>query len=316
MKAFITGLVLIAVSGGALIWHLATRAAPAALTVGPARTVPCMVWRAERGHATVWLCGSFHLLREEDYPLPGPYGRAFAEARVLVTESPHDPAEATARRALVLQKGQWPPGERLEQHLSVEAWAKVRADCAEMGLDAGTLAPMKPWQAAFHVANYSMQSLGYQPARGLESYFSALAGSRTLAALETLEEQIARVDSLDAATQEAMLVRMAEEGKRAKERAGSLIEAWREGDARRLASLNAESMDELPAVRKALMEERHAVWLPQIEKYLDGTEPVMVLVGALHLCGRGSLLELLEAKGAKLTQMTWTTTRPVAAEGK
>ena len=58
------------------------------------------------------------------------------------------------------------------------------------------------------------------------------------------------------------------------------------------------------------MDDRHAAWLLQLEKYLDGGETVMVIVGALHLCGSGGLVELLEAKGAKLTQMEYKTTRP------
>jgi uncharacterized protein YbaP (TraB family) len=96
----------------------------------------------------------------------------------------------------------------------------------------------------------------------------------------------------------------------AKIRLTDLAEAWREGDVRKLLALSETDLADLPAVKKALLDDRHAAWLPRLEKYLDGRETVMVMVGARHLCGRGSLVELLEAKGAKLTQMEYQTTRP------
>lgn len=310
MKAIITGLVLIAISGGALIWHLATRTAPSQQPSGTERTAHCMVWKAERGHATVWLCGTFHMLRQEDYPLPQPFLTAFAEAVTLVTESPRDPATSAERQARVIARGQLPPGETLEQKLSPPAWAKLRDACAAVDLNIAVLQPMKPWQAVFHLTNHALQRIGYRPALGLETRFIASAGDRKLAALETLDAQLDAFDSLDGGTQEAMVQRAAEEVKDAKKRMEEMSEAWHEGDTRRLLALDDSTMDSHPALKKMVLDDRHAAWLPQLEKYLDGTEPVMVLVGSRHLCGRGSLIELLEAKGVKLTQMEYRTTRP------
>jgi uncharacterized protein YbaP (TraB family) len=310
MKAFITGLVLIAISGAAIIWHLATRSGPPSRPQGPERTTLCMVWKAERNRATVWLCGSFHLLRPEDHPIPEPYEKAFSAAKILVTESSREPAQMADRQARSVAAGKLPPGETLEQRLSAPAWEALRNACSTVDLSPATLQPMKPWQAAVHLTNYSMQRLGYQPALGLETWFTAKPGGRTLAGLETLEAQLNALDTLDAPTQEAMLLRTAEEVKTARTRASNLTEAWLEGDTRRLAALDDGTIDALPSLKKALLDDRHAAWLPQLEKYLDGSDTVMILVGSRHLCGRGSLIELLEARGVKLTQMEYRTTRP------
>jgi uncharacterized protein YbaP (TraB family) len=277
MKAIVTGLILIAVSGGALIWHLVSRSASVP-PAGPVRTAKCMVWKAERGKAVVWLCGSFHLLREEDYPLPAPYLQAFEEAKVIVMESHHDPATAAERQEKIAALGRVPEGETLQQHLSPEAWKTLAGYCNGDGPALVSLQSMRPWKAAFHLSNHHMARLGYSAARGLESHFSALAGSRRLAGLETL--------------------------------AAENIAAWREGDTRRLAALHEESMASIPALKQMLFHDRHAAWMPKLEQYLDGSETVMVLVGSLHLCGNGSLIELLEAKGVKLTQQEYRTTRP------
>lgn len=311
MKALVTGLVLIAISGAALIWHLATRnAAPAAAVSGPARTTRCMVWKAQRGHGTVWLCGSFHALQEEDYPLPQPYLKAFADAGILVTESPHDSAGAAERREKAVAAGKLPEGDTLDKHLSEPVWKQIQDTCAALGLNPAVLLPMEPWQAALHLTSYAMQKQGYKPALGLEARFTSDAGTRQLASLEKLEAQLSALDSLDAATQEAMVQHAAGDAKNAKKRLTDLSEAWHEGNASKLVTLSDADLSDLPAVKKALLEDRHAAWLPQLEKYLDGDATVMVLVGARHLCGSGSLIELLGAKGATLTQMEYQTTRP------
>ena len=309
MKAFISGLILIAVSGGALLWYLATRTATLP-QAGPERTARCMVWKAERGKATVWLCGSFHLLSEADYPLPAPYLQAFTEAKLVVMETPRDPAAGAERQAKITALGQLPAGESLEQHLTPEVWAAVTKHCAADGPPLATLQSMRPWMAAFHITNHTMASLGYSSARGLESYFTAQAGTRTLSGLESLEEQFAGLTRLDAASQESMLLQIISDAPHAAARMDDNIAAWREGDTRRLSALHDESMAGIPALKQFLFHDRHAAWLPKLEQYLDGPDPVMVLTGALHLCGRGSLIELLEAKGAKLTQMEYRTTRP------
>jgi uncharacterized protein YbaP (TraB family) len=309
MKAIVTGLILIAVSGGALIWHLVSRSASVP-PAGPVRTAKCMVWKAERGKAVVWLCGSFHLLREEDYPLPAPYLQAFEEAKVIVMESHHDPATAAERQEKIAALGRVPEGETLQQHLSPEAWKTLAGYCNGDGPALVSLQSMRPWKAAFHLSNHHMARLGYSAARGLESHFSALAGSRRLAGLETLEEQFAGLNKLDAAVQEALLLRVIAEAPHATRRAAENIAAWREGDTRRLAALHEESMASIPALKQMLFHDRHAAWMPKLEQYLDGSETVMVLVGSLHLCGNGSLIELLEAKGVKLTQQEYRTTRP------
>jgi len=309
MKSLVTGLVLIAVSGAALIWHLVSRPG-AGPPQGPERTARCMVWKAERGKATVWLCGSFHLLRAEDYPLPAPYLRAFEEAKMIVTESGHNPADAGERRAKSLAAGQLPDGETLQQRLTPAAWQALASHAGNGGPALAQLQRMKPWQASFHLGNHAMQQLGYSPARGLESYFTEKAGTRPLSGLETFEQQLARIDALDAATQEAMLLRVLEESKDVKARAAVMVYAWREGDIRRLAADSAANMASTPALKKAIYDDRHAAWMPKLESCLDGTETVMVLVGTLHLCGPGSLIDLLEAKGTKLTQMEYRTTRP------
>src|SRR6187551_1881247 len=101
MKAVVTGILVIVLSGGLVLWQRSretaaySRPAPGfnpPLT-GPVRTTKCMVWKAQRADTTVWICGSIHLLREDDYPLPAPYLQAFAEAKTVIMELPPGSAQ-------------------------------------------------------------------------------------------------------------------------------------------------------------------------------------------------------------------------------
>ena len=309
MKAIVAGLILLSVSGAALVWHFASRNRAAAVPTGPERTTRCMVWKVQRGQGTLWLCGSIHALRESDYPLPEPYNKALEESAILVTESPHDAAGAAERTAHALAVGRLADGETLEKKVGAGTMRLVQEACSALGCRVAELQTMKPWQAGIYLANYAMQQEGFRPSLGLESRLTSSAGNRRLAALETLESQLGAIDSLDAATQETMLARAAEEVRSAAGVLKAQTDAWREGDTAALLARSEKELASLPAVKKALLDDRHAAWLPQLETYLDGTETVMVLVGVRHLCGQDGLVELLAAKGATVTQMEYRTTR-------
>ena len=62
-------------------------------------------------------------------------------------------------------------------------------------------------------------------------------------------------------------------------------------------------MAETPEILGILLVERNRNWIPEIEKKLAGDRNVMFIVGAAHLVGECSVIELLEQKGLKLTQL-------------
>ena len=81
------------------------------------------------------------------------------------------------------------------------------------------------------------------------------------------------------------------------------MSAWRSGDAARLATLLSKEFREFPALYRPLVTDRNQHWLPQIEQFLQEDRNTLVVVGALHLVGRGGLLELLRQAGYQPTQL-------------
>ena len=319
MKALVAGFILIALSGAAVLWHrlhhsATPSASPAASKAqNPERIALCMVWKAQRGNASVWLCGSIHVMRESDYPLPAPYEQAFSEAKLIVMELTQGDANDRKMREQLLASGSLPDGKRLQEVISLQAREAIESWGQSSGIGMEKLQPMKPWRAALEITAATANRHGYRSSLGIERHFAAKSGDRRSAGLTTPEHQFSLFDKVEPALQEQMLLRaIAEDGED-----GSLREArttaWREGDAARLAALLDESMRDYGPLHKRLFYDRNAEWLPAIERYLDGTETAMVLVGAGHLAGPGSLIDLLAQKGVTLTQMEYRTTRPARA---
>jgi uncharacterized protein YbaP (TraB family) len=57
----------------------------------------------------------------------------------------------------------------------------------------------------------------------------------------------------------------------------------------------------VPQLRAQLLVARNRKWLPQIETMLKSGKVHFVTVGAAHLVGRDGVVEMLRAKGYKVT---------------
>ena len=63
-----------------------------------------------------------------------------------------------------------------------------------------------------------------------------------------------------------------------------------------------DSFREYPLMHKKLMIDRNRAWIPKLEQFLKGDKDVLVVVGAGHLVGKDSVVELVATKGYKLEQ--------------
>ena len=316
MKVFIAGLILIVLSGTALLWQrLRDPALPAASSSeahGPERSTRCMVWKVQRGKAVVWLCGSFHTMLESDYPLPTPYEQAFAESKIIVTEVPQGEANERLMREQVQKSGQLSDGMRLSGLLSEKTRTALQAWSQSSDLSMEKLQAMKPWMAALAITSAADGRCGYRSAIGIERHFMDKAGDRRNVGLASPQHQLSFFDKVEPGIQEQMILDAIEEDADYDSRRALRTIAWREGDVARLAALRDDSMRRIGPLGKLMFTDRNAEWLPVIEQYLDGTQTVMVLVGAGHLAGPGSLIDLLAGKGVNPVQMEYRTTRLAA----
>jgi uncharacterized protein YbaP (TraB family) len=77
----------------------------------------------------------------------------------------------------------------------------------------------------------------------------------------------------------------------------ALLDAWRDGNLDELAAELTADFDELPELQTALVSSRNRRWAAKLEALLEGSGRYLVVVGALHLVGEDSVIELLSARG-------------------
>lgn len=264
----------------------------------PDPTAPGMVWRVSGGKIPCFLAGSFHQLRPQDYPLPAPYETAWRQVSHLVLEIAPDDA-ARPETQLGLKSLIALPSGTLQDRLTPATWQSLATWAQRTQTPLATLQTQPPWMAALSIAVARSRQLGFLSDQGLETYFGARLpnSGKTVEGLETVLGQMSLFTQLPAPTQEALLLQSLAEADQMADKTERLIQAWRAGDAAALHATLSESFQDFPELKKLLLDDRNAAWVPRLEALLQGDLPTLVLVGAGHLCGPGSLIELLQAKG-------------------
>ena len=82
-----------------------------------------------------------------------------------------------------------------------------------------------------------------------------------------------------------------------------MTDAWKTGDTKKLDELILDAMRQFPQIHKKLLIDRNKEWAAKIEKLLAEGKNLFVVVGAAHLVGKDSVVDLLSRKGLKVPQM-------------
>jgi len=263
------------------------------------------VWAIHGAHNIVYLAGSVHLLKAGDATLPPAFDQAYASSKGLVMELDLDnlnPLEATG---WMMEHGTLPAGTTLRQRLGDTRYQRVENEAGRLGLPTELLERFQPWVIGMQLLEMQYQQLGFQPEEGVEQQLDqrAQADGKPVTGLETVAEQLGVLGSLSNEDQDRFLDMVVGEMGDVGSDTQSVILAWRNGDATRLASLLSEEYKSFPALYRMLVSERNQRWMPQIQKLLQDHQDYFVVVGALHLVGEGGLLDLMRRAGYRPEQL-------------
>jgi uncharacterized protein YbaP (TraB family) len=82
-----------------------------------------------------------------------------------------------------------------------------------------------------------------------------------------------------------------------------MIAAWASGDVAGIEALIAPKSEAEQAAIEVLLYQRNRNWMPAIERLLAENRENLIVVGAAHLVGDGSVLDLLEQAGYTVTRI-------------
>jgi len=284
----------------ALALSLGSALAAAPVEAAPAGDPP-LVWTVRGPQGALTFAGSIHALRVSDHPLPPAYDRAYAAASRLVLEVEIDGKDTAREQRKALGAGRLPRGTTLRSGFGPQRWQEVERLAAAAGVDLDEVARQEPWLAALTLSNRARHEQGLDSRRGLDRHFlaRARAARKLVLGLERAGDQLGLFHRLPPSEQQRYLMDSLRGLPTIAAELDEKIAAWRRGDVsaweRSLASFGAT-----PALRAALFDDRHARWVPQLERMLAEPTPTLVLVGTLHLVGPGSVLAELERRGFRV----------------
>ncbi|HEX6037368.1 TraB/GumN family protein, partial [Longimicrobium sp.] len=145
---------------------------------------------------------------------------------------------------------------------------------------------------------------GLEAKHGIDVHFEgrAQADGKPLGSLESVDFQMGLMDGFSPEMQVEMLRQTLYDLPGTAEMMDRIVDAWRAGDATGMDALMNGSMGSRQ-VYDRMLTDRNAAWVPQIERLLRGGDDVLVVVGAAHLVGDRSVVEMLRRRGYTVEQL-------------
>ena len=268
----------------------AIAAAPTVVSAAPA------IWEVSDSDSKVWLFGSVHVLPPAIAWRTPKLDDLMKQSEQVFFEADIGPL---GQLAVIINGIKMGFGQKTDwlSSLGAEQKDKLTAAITPLGLSVDQLAAFQPWLADAMIQEKVIETLGYTPSAGVDATLQAELPKERKAYFETVAEQLALLgtDPVDVQTRRLMITvdTVPTLGKEMSDMAN----AWSSGDVAALAKEMADdpTMDE--GFTKNLVTDRNANWLKTIEGLLADNHQDLIVVGAGHLAGDGSVVDLLAKAG-------------------
>lgn len=250
----------------------------------------------------LFLCGTIHILREDDYPLAPGYEAAYLFSEKLVLELPPGEGSSPELAKKMSQLGMFSADTSLEANVSAEAWKSVQAWAKRRGLDPSSMNRFRPWFVSILMTAKEYAELGATPDLGVDTHFSgrAQADGKPGEGLETTDFQLQMFASLTNRQQQELLDQTLAELSTVANEYEKMIQAWKKGDLTALHNMLFREAEKHPDLMNLFLNARNLVWIDKLDAMLRRGDNAMVLVGAAHLTGDTGLIELLKKRGHRV----------------
>lgn len=257
------------------------------------------LWQLKGRNNSVYLLGSVHVLRDDAQPLAPSITRAYQDADIVYMEVDLDDLDPMEVQQFTLSNGVLPPDQSLATLLGAARYSKAKSEAEKLGLDLDQLAQLEPWVVALSAVQAQVLRLGLDPDAGIERRLArdAARDQKEIRGLETVVDQLGIFDRLPLDRQQDFLLMSLEEAIELPATIDDMIAAWSRGDIERLATMMSDEFKDFPELYEPLVVARNRNWTRQIVELLDDDTDYLVVVGALHLAGADSVIEMLRERG-------------------
>lgn len=257
------------------------------------------LWKISGHGNELYLGGTIHVLKKEDYPLPAEYEKAFVLADKVVIEANIEQAKTLEFGNKITRFLSYPPGQSLKTSIKKETYNKLKQYLAERNIPIASFDTFKPQMIVISITALELKNMGMTDV-GVDEYFHSKAknAGKATGYFETIDEQIEFLRTMGQGNEDSMLLSTIQDMAKIKSVMNTLKTAWVKGDVKTLVDIGlTEMIREHPATYRSLLVNRNNNWMPRITEMLKDKKVELVLVGALHLVGKEGLLQQLRNKG-------------------
>ena len=261
------------------------------------------LWQVSDADTTIYLFGTIHLLPSDLKWRTAKLDQALTSSQELVVETIIDDKNPTklmsAMASIGLAKGLPPIVERVPPAKR----AALQAAIKKSGVPETAYNAMKTWMAAFLLLSNQFRDMGLSG--GVEGVLrnDFIASNKPIGELESNVEQLGFFDRLPESAQRNLLEGALEENATVKRDFGGMLDAWSRGDVKGIARTFDHDLSASPERRDSLIRQRNANWSKWIERRMTQPGAVLIAVGAGHLAGPHSVLEMLKRDGYKIQRV-------------
>ena len=263
------------------------------------------LWAVSDADTTVYLFGTIHLLPKNYRWRTPKFEQALAASNELVIESIVDPQHPEQLQAAKLSLGFARGLPPIAQRVSPADLPKLRRTIAKTGVPEKFYDQMKTWLAALELLGVRYREMGLEfddgPEEALRETFTA--AKKPIGELETNAEQLAFFDRLPEKEQRLLLENAIDESKSMDKEFSQMIAVWGRGDVNGIARTFNRDLSDSPAMRQSVLAQRNGNWSRWIEKRMAQPGAIMIAVGAGHLAGKGSVVEMLKRDGFQVRRV-------------
>ncbi|MGN6850577.1 MAG: TraB/GumN family protein [Sphingomicrobium sp.] len=261
------------------------------------------LWEVSDPDTTIYLFGTIHLLPSDLQWRTPKLDQAMANSQQLVVETIVDDKNPTklmsALASLGLAKGLPPLVERVPAAKRPALEAAIK----KSGVPEQAYNGMKTWMAAFLLLGGQFRALGLSG--GVEGVLrnSFTTQGKPVGELETNLEQLSFFDRLPESAQQNLLEGAIEDSKDTNKEYDGMLDAWSRGDVGGIARTFDHDLSDSPVLQQTLIRQRNANWSKWIEQRMAEPGTVLLAVGAGHLAGKNSVIEMLQKDGYKVRRL-------------
>lgn len=259
------------------------------------------LWVVRDADTTVYLFGTVHVLKPEMKWQTEKFNQAFANSKVIYQEADISMEVQQSLAGILPQLAFYSDGTTLREVLEAEDENEVEEALAEFNIELPAVDRWKPWFVAINIAQLQMVKAGYQADKGVEMTITSMANEagKNMRYLETAEQQLRILAGLPEESQIEFLVAGVEAYEETPEMLDELVEDWVTGDVAGIADLmsDKDAMGD-QHVYDVMLTKRNKNWTRQIRNLMqDEPGTFMIAVGAAHLAGNDSVINMLEDQG-------------------